>query len=120
MTDAGAHKTTNARSRNRVAWVIVLSGSLLAGYAVSGEYLYHGVIGLDSSAFPAGEWVQKNLAPDAPNAVGGGVAAFVTLLGISVTGGLLFGWLARGPAGAGKRSNASAVAIGDANAEARA
>ena len=118
MTDDGAQESTNARTRNRLAWAIVLVGSLLAGYAVSGEYLYHGVIGLDSSAFPAGDWIQRNFAPGAPNAVGGAVAACVTLLGISVTGGILFGWLRRDPASAGKRSRASTLAIGDANAEA--
>lgn len=76
---------------------IVLVAALLAGYAVSGEYLYRGLIGLDASAFPLGEWVQQRLAPDAQNAVGGVVAAVVTLLMISVTGGFLFAWLRRRP-----------------------
>ncbi len=79
------------------AWAIVLLLALIAGYAVSGEYLYLTVIGLDATAFPAGEWVQRNLAPDAPNAVGGAAAAFVTLLLISVSGGILFSWLRRRP-----------------------
>jgi len=43
---------------------------MLAGYAVSGTLLYHSVIGLDASAFPAGEWIQRRFAGDAQNAVG--------------------------------------------------
>jgi len=116
MTEDGAQESTKTRSRDSrrawigksVAWAIVLVGSLLAGYAISGEYLYHGVIGLDSSAFPAGDWVQRNLAPNAPNAVGGAVAAFATLFGIGVAGGCLFAWLRREPAAANVPSGSSA------------
>jgi predicted aldo/keto reductase-like oxidoreductase len=98
MTDEGAKQSQAGKSgdpdpraaRGLRAWVIVLFGALVAGYAISGEYLYHAVIGLDASAFPAGEWVQRHLAPGAPNAVGGAVAAIVTLLGIGLSGGLLF------------------------------
>lgn len=72
------------------ALAIVLLGALLAGWAISGEYLHHAVIGLDASAFPAGKWVQQTLAPAAPNAIGGAVAAIATLLAIAVAGGFLF------------------------------
>jgi len=77
------------------ALAIVWVAALVAGYAVSGEFLYHAVIGLDASAFPAGEWVQRTLAPDAEKAVGGVVAALVTLSMIGLAGGLLFAWLRR-------------------------
>ncbi len=50
---------------------IVAIVAMLAGYAVSGTLLYYSVIGLDASAFPAGEWIQGRLAGDAQNAVGG-------------------------------------------------
>jgi hypothetical protein len=71
MTDEGAKQSQAGKSgdpdpraaRGLRAWVIVLFGALVAGYAISGEYLYHAVIGLDASAFPAGEWVQRHLAP---------------------------------------------------------
>ncbi|MBY0401609.1 aldo/keto reductase [Myxococcota bacterium] len=95
-TEHAQQKASSARSRSLRAWAIVLVGALVAGYAISGEYLYHAVIGLDASAFPAGEWVQRTLAPAAPNAVGGAVAALVSLLVISLTGGFLFVWLRRG------------------------
>ncbi len=106
MTDDGAKRSGFGRSGSARppggvdlrAIVIVLVAALIAGYAVSGEYLYHAVIGLDASAFPAGEWVQRHLAPGAPNAIGGAVAALVTLLGIAVAGGLLYGGLRRWPA----------------------
>ena len=85
----------NAMVPSLRALSIVLIAALVAGYAISGEYLYHAVIGLDASAFPLGDWVQRRLAPNAQNAIGGAVAAFVTLLTISVTGGFLFVWLRR-------------------------
>ena len=61
-------------------WNLVLAiVALVLGYAVSGDLLYHSVIGLDASAFPAGEWIQKNLTPSASNAMGGLVVAFPTV-----------------------------------------
>lgn len=78
------------------ALAIVSVLALVAGYATSGHYLYHAVIGLDASAFPAGEWVQRNLAPDVPNAVGGLVAALVSLLVLPILGVFLFRALRRG------------------------
>ena len=59
---------------------IVAVVALVLGYAVSGDLLYHAVIGLDASAFPAGEWIQRNLAPNASNAVGGLVVGILFLL----------------------------------------
>ena len=104
MTDPTTQQAANAKVPSLRALSIVLVAALLAGYAISGEYLYRAVIGLDASAFPLGEWVQERLAPNAQNAVGGAVAAFVSLLAISVTGGFLFiglrhlMWLRRRPA----------------------
>jgi len=112
----GAAKRQGRRARgSRGALAIVLVAALVAGWAISGEYLYSGVIGLDASAFPAGEWVQRTLAPGAPNAVGGAVAAFVSLLLIGLTGGFLFAWLRRG-AGAELDAAAPADAPADASA----
>jgi predicted aldo/keto reductase-like oxidoreductase len=53
--------------------------ALLLGWAISGDFLYHAVIGLDASAFPGGEAIQ-GLFRSAPNAVGGMVLALGTLL----------------------------------------
>ena len=39
--------------------------SLVVGWATSGDLIYHSLIGLDSSFFPAGEWIQSTLAPGA-------------------------------------------------------
>ena len=53
-------------------WIgVVAIVATILGYAISGNYLYHAVIGLDATAFPAGEWIQRTLAPEASNAVGG-------------------------------------------------
>lgn len=86
------------RSRAWRAGGIVLVGALVAGHGLSGRFLDRAVIGLDASAFPAGEWLQRTLAPTAPNAIGGGVAALVSLLAIALAGGLLFVGLCRPPA----------------------
>jgi predicted aldo/keto reductase-like oxidoreductase len=60
---------------------LIIAGVALAlGYAISGDLLYHAVIGLDASAFPAGEWIQKNLTPNASNAMGGLVVGILFLL----------------------------------------
>lgn len=111
---AGAEGETAKTGRRalgaRGALAIVLFGALVAGWAISGEYLYHGVIGLDASAFPAGEWVQRTLAPDAPNAVGGAVAAFASLLGIALIGGLVFVWLRRGASAAASAPEGTSTA----------
>ena len=47
-------------STGRFALIVVIV-AMVAGYAVSGTLLYHSVIGLDSSAFQAGEWLQRDL-----------------------------------------------------------
>jgi predicted aldo/keto reductase-like oxidoreductase len=60
--------------------LIIAVVALVLGYAVSGDLLYHAVIGLDASAFPAGVWIQQNLAPNASNAVGGLVVGILFLL----------------------------------------
>ena len=59
---------------------IVMAVALVAGYAISGNFLYHAVIGLDASAFPAGEWIQRTLGPDSSNAIGGVVLGIGTLV----------------------------------------
>lgn len=66
-------------SASRIIAVAVTT-ALIAGYAISGHYLYRAVIGLDASAFPAGEWIQHTFAADVPNAVGGLFLAIATLL----------------------------------------
>ena len=63
---------------------IVAIVALIAGYAISGNFLYHAVIGLDASAFPAGEWIQRTFAPDMSNAVGGIFLGLLTLILIPI------------------------------------
>ena len=58
---------------------IIMLVSLVAGYALSGNFIYRTAIGLDASAFPVGEWLQRTIAPDMPNAVGGLFWGVVTL-----------------------------------------
>ena len=78
-TDSGASKLSRWR-------LILISAfiSLLLGWAISGDLLYYTLIGLDSSGFPLGEWIQANLAPEVTKAIGGGVVAIVFLLGLGV------------------------------------
>jgi aryl-alcohol dehydrogenase-like predicted oxidoreductase len=60
----------------RNAWLAGLVISLLAGYFVAGHYLYKAPIGLDSTAFVAGNAIQDavlSFKPDIKNAVGGAV-----------------------------------------------
>ena len=59
---------------------IVIAVALVAGYAISGNFLYHAVIGLDATAFPAGEWIQRTFGPDMSNAIAGIVLGLGTLL----------------------------------------
>ncbi len=63
--------------------VIAILVSLGVGWAVSGDLVYHSLIGLDSTHFPAGEWIQETLFPTATKAVGGGVIAILVLLGLA-------------------------------------
>lgn len=66
-------------STGRVVLIVSIV-ALVLGYFVSGDLLYHAVIGLDASAFPAGEWIQRTLTPDAQNATGGLVVGIGFLL----------------------------------------
>ena len=59
---------------------IVMLVAMVAGYAISGNFLYHAVIGLDPTAFPAGEWIQRTLGPEMSNAIAGVVLGLGTLL----------------------------------------
>ena len=73
-----------SRPRNALLFAIVLS--LVAGFAVTGHYLYKAPIGLDPSAFLLGDWIQS-LAPGAAHAIAGPVWALgslVVVAGISV------------------------------------
>ncbi len=93
-------------STGRFALIVVIV-ALLAGYAVSGSYMYHAVIGLDASAFPAGEWIQRTFFADAQNAVGGMVLAFAFLLLIAIVAFVLVRGASRRKAAspdAGRRS----------------
>jgi len=58
----------------------VMAVALIAGYAISGNFLYHAVIGLDVTAFPAGEWIQRTFGAEIPNAIAGIVLGLGTLL----------------------------------------
>ena len=58
---------------------IVMLVALVAGYAISGNFLYHAVIGLDATAFPAGEWIQETFGPERSNAIAGIVLGLGTL-----------------------------------------
>jgi aryl-alcohol dehydrogenase-like predicted oxidoreductase len=65
-------------STSRVV-AIACGVALLLGWAISGNLLYHAVIGLDASAFPAGEFIQGFFA-DAQNAVGGMILGIAWVL----------------------------------------
>jgi aryl-alcohol dehydrogenase-like predicted oxidoreductase len=63
-----------------------LGFALVAGYFVTGHYLYKMPIGLDASGFLAGEWIQRMalaFAPDLKRALGGVVWLGVSLLAIA-------------------------------------
>jgi uncharacterized protein len=68
-------------SRPRNAVLCALALALVAGYFVTGHYLYKAPIGLDASAFLAGEWIQS-LWPSAGHAIAGPVWALVSLAAI--------------------------------------
>jgi len=99
---------TSGRGR-RIAIVVVTA--LVIGWAVSGELLYHSLIGLDSSFFPAGDWIQNTVAPEATNAVGGIVVAFVVLLAIGLVA-FFVGRRVTPPADDGRRSFLAASVVG--------
>jgi len=58
---------------------IVMAVALVAGYVISGNFLYHAVIGLDATAFPAGEWIQETFGPEMSKAIAGIVLGLATL-----------------------------------------
>ena len=73
----------------RIAWIAALVVALVAGYFVAGSLLYHAFIGLDASAWVAGEAIQRFAVardPELNNAVGGAVWLVVTLLAIAAFG----------------------------------
>ena len=62
-------------------WVAIAAVvSLVIGWATSGDLIYHSLIGLDSSHFPGGEWIQTNLVPGATKAMGGVVVGMSDVL----------------------------------------
>ncbi len=107
MADENGKK---AGGRGRLI-VVAVGTALVVGWAVSGELLYHSLIGLDSSFFPAGEWIQDNLAPEVTKAVGGIVVALLTLMGIGLVA-LFVGRCATPPADDGRRSFLAGSAVG--------
>ncbi|MGI9591912.1 MAG: aldo/keto reductase, partial [Myxococcota bacterium] len=63
-----------------------LGCALLAGFLWTGHWFYTFPIGLDETAFPAGEWIQRlaeRLNPELKNAVGGVVWVGISLLMIA-------------------------------------
>ena len=80
------------RSPSRIALFVILL-ALVLGFAVVGRLLDQSLIGLDSSAFLAGEPIQSlvtSFAPGISNAVGGAVLAVLLLLAIATLG---FFWM---------------------------
>ncbi len=69
-------------SRPRNAALAALALALVVGFAVAGHFLYRAPIGLDASAFPAGEWIQS-FVPEAKHAVAGLVWALLPLLAVA-------------------------------------
>ncbi len=86
-TDESRNATTVTGGRRRPWVAIAVVISLVVGWATSGDLIYHSLIGLDSSGFPAGEWIQATLAPGATKAIGGLVVAVAILLAL---GGVFF------------------------------
>jgi hypothetical protein len=68
-------------SRPRNAVLCALALSLVVGYFVIGHYLYKAPIGLDSSAFLLGDWIQS-LVPSAQHAIAGPIWAIAALLAV--------------------------------------
>ena len=87
----------NFRPRN--AFILSLVAAVLVGATVSAHYLAQGFIGLDPSAFPAGETFQsigRSIFPSLNISVGGLVLALGSLLRVGVLAG--FRYLSPGPA----------------------
>jgi hypothetical protein len=117
-------------SRPRNAVLCAFAFALAAGYFVTGHYLYQAPIGLDASAFPAGEWIQL-LAPGAKHAIAGAVWVVASLVAIAAAAV----WIARrgrsgqvdaqrrtflSRAGSGAGVALGALVLGGASAAARA
>lgn len=66
-----------------------IGAALIAGLTVAGNWVYLSLVGLDPSAFPAGEFIQgiaNRFAPDLNRTVGGMVIALGLILLIAVIG----------------------------------
>ena len=102
---------TRLTSGRALRFGLLLVLALGLGWGVSGDLLYHSLIGLDSSAFPLGEWIQATLAPSVTKAVGGIVVAvlFVLLLGVL---GFVFGRRTTTPDPDGRRKFLAGSAAG--------
>jgi hypothetical protein len=80
-------RTREVTVRNRTLWVSIAAMAVgaVGGYAVVGRLFAESAIGLDASAFPAGEWIQGILARFFPKlgfALAGLVVALATLLAL--------------------------------------
>ena len=102
--------TGTGTGRGRIIAVAV-GVSVLIGWAVSGDLLYFSLIGLDSSGFPAGEWLQSTFAPGATKAVGGIILAVALLLGLGIVF-FVIGRRATPPAPDGRRAFLAGSAAG--------
>jgi predicted aldo/keto reductase-like oxidoreductase len=63
---------------------ILMIAALVAGYAISGRFLYRTAIGLDPSGFPGGEWLQRTFGAEFSIAIGGVVLGLGGLLLIGI------------------------------------
>ncbi|MFP6655256.1 MAG: aldo/keto reductase, partial [Myxococcota bacterium] len=72
-------------SRPSRKFAVLMIAALLAGYAISGRFLYRTAIGLDPSGFPAGEWLQRTFGTEFSIAIGGAVLGLVALLLIAMS-----------------------------------
>jgi len=82
-----AHEEKRMKTRPGLVALYAMVASLLLGYVVSGHYLWNAAIGLDPSAFPAGELLQKlgvMLFPSLDVAVGGLLLALANLLVLAI------------------------------------
>ncbi len=78
--------------RPRTAFLVCIALSLIVGLTISGGYMYKAAIGLDSSAFPAGDLMQRigeALFSGVNVAVAGLVLAFGSLLLVAIFSGWL-------------------------------
>jgi hypothetical protein len=83
---------------------IIMVAALIAGYAISGSFIYRTAIGLDASAFPAGEWLQRTFGAGMSNAVGGMLLGLGSIVGIVLIAVLYMATTDSGQGGDGTRS----------------